>query len=191
MIYIGCTLKPVENWQSILPAPTAPSNYKDRGKIDAYIQNKLAELMNGKAATSVLSGAIAEGVILTDDKKIICGNGIDLIDQLIKVADFDAERSSTPIVGYKIHRNLRLAAIEYISSGKPLPRLALWMIAPISFMKYGNDWYDPISLLFGTSDEDKVDIDGACRRLDITDYDLSSADGQAQFAKTVTERICV
>lgn len=183
MIYVGCTLKPVENWQAILPAPTAPVNYKDPKKIDAYVQDKLVELMNGKAATHPLSGSIGDAVMFkgTDSGKnrADAKSGVELIDQLAKIY----VPNSVPVCGYKIYRNLRLAATAYLAERGPLPESLRWLYDPRAYGVHTLDtiYFDPVSVIFGTSDEDKIDAEGVCRRLDI-EANLNTSLGLAEFA---------
>lgn len=186
MIYIGCTLKPVENWQAILPAPQAPANYKDEKKIAAYVQAKLAELMEHGAATHPLSGSINEAVILNtfggEDKVETFKDAVSLLDAF-KAIDI------TLFTGYKIYRNLRLAVTEYIVATGSLPGELLWILDPRAYGRHSTAekaYYDPVSTIFGTSDEDKIDPEGVARRLGI-EADLSNALGLARFSRDVDD----
>jgi hypothetical protein len=186
MIYIGCTIKPVGNWQSILPAPTAPANYKDQKKIDAYIQAKLQELMSTGAATHPLSGSIDEAVVLSGaDEVLKFKNGVELLDKLAEATEL------TAFVGYKIYRNLRLAATEYIVAKGHLPVTLHWIYDPKAYGLHATPshaYFDPVSTIFGTSDEDKIDPLGVARRLGI-EADLSNALGLAWFGRNVASRL--
>lgn len=186
-IYIGCTIKPVDNWQSILPMPQAPSNWKDPKKINAYVQEKIAELANGKAAQQPLTGAIDHWAVMRGlDGKVIEGEGgVALLEQLNEIFI----ENNDVVCGYKIHRNLKFAMIDWIASRGALPEKLVWLYEQ---RNYGAPprgiYFDPISAMFGTSDEDKVDIHGVCTRLDLTP-ELSTPSGLVQFARDLAVKM--
>jgi hypothetical protein len=189
MIFVGCTFKPIENWQAILPAPQAPSNYKDPVKIQAYIQEKLADLLGGKAATEPLCGAIREATFLfpgASSGNLLSGTslghvevkgGVEFVAKLCELS------GSHTVVGYKIHKACQLAAIEYMATKGPLPKDAWWMLDADQQRAYGRlgGYIDPVSLIFGSSD---VDLGGVGRRLNIV-FDLVNPKELAIAAHTM------
>lgn len=186
LIHIGCTIKPVDNWQTILPTPKAPSNYKDPKKIDAYIQEKLNDLLSGKAAEHPLVGAIDTAVIMRHAGEMTKQTGgVELIEKLAELYTSDDF-----VCGYKIYRNLRFAMIEYNLTRGILPDSLAWLYDSRSYgaPSTGARYFDPVSILFGTSDEDRIDPDGVVRRLGLVDVNLGTPEGLLAFSQAVASR---
>jgi len=187
-IYIGCTIKPVDNWQALLPMPQAPSNWKDQKKITAYVQEKIADLANGKAAQQPLTGAVDRWALMRGiDGKIIEGEGgLALLDQLNEIF-ID---NNDVVCGYKIYRNLKFAMVEHCAERGPLPEKLMWIYDQRSYGTHmiGMRYFDPVSAMFGTSDEEKTDIHGVCGRLKV-EAELSTPSGLVQFARDLALKL--
>lgn len=174
--YVGFRFVPVENWEGILPTPKAPSNWKDPAKIEAYVQQKLIELRDGKAATEPLSGGVAGIVVLADKKKKpvfeIHNNphaGSEFYSWFCGRAQMPTCAPFKPtLIGIKIHRAARLIALDVIGLTGMAPGMLQWAIDLDPEYRYNRSpgFIDPLSVLFGSSDTDLL---GACRRLGIAE----------------------
>lgn len=67
--YLGFEFEAIPHWERVHPPVTAPSNYKDQAKIEAYISNKLAELQNGAAAREPLTAMLSRAVVVVRGRK--------------------------------------------------------------------------------------------------------------------------
>lgn len=171
MIYLGFEFSPVEGWQGILPAPKAPSNWKDPAKIAAYTAQKLEELRNGKAATDPLSGRVARVVVFEVNGK---APALDARDTGVANAfkNWLDDRSEQPegghikppMAGFNIRLAMRLIALDLIGVYGHVPDNFCWALELDPYYRYNEHYFDPLSALFGSSSTDLV---GACRRLDI------------------------
>ena len=173
MIYaIGCEYAPVDGWEGIMPAIKAPSNYKKAEAIAGYIDKRLAELRDGKAAADPVVGSISRAVVIDGiGKAIHDGSGPDV---LVALSEKLAEDKDTRVVfGLRLHRMLRLMAVELALRDGALPTNAQWAVVALH-PEITHNWrhiVDPIGVLFGASD---MDVMAVARR---TDYDFKRGEG--------------
>ena len=183
--YVGFEFAPVEGWEEILPAPKAPSNWKDPAKIEAHIERKLEELRDGKAGTEPLSGSVSYvHVLAVKEKSKDCkpGTGLDVEGHHVGAEFYDWFCKSLParrptLVGLKIRRAMRLIALDVISTGGSVADMG-WALEFNPQHPY-NEYIDPLSVLFGSSD---TDIAGACRRFGLPAEDPGDAVAMALLA---------
>jgi hypothetical protein len=201
--YIGCEFAPVPNWRDILPPILAPSNYKDQGKIAAYIATKEAELEQGKAATQALTGSISRVLVIGSDEK---QSPETLHDFNVsgtpgppgsKALEFILEHSGAlvkpsrlqevVISGVDIRRAVRLMALDYISANGSLPLALHWALGMDPKFRYNRipGFIDPVSILFGSSAED---TEAAGRRFGLPVI-AGNAESLALFAFHMTKRL--
>ena len=194
-LFLGFEFAPVEGWENILPAPKAPSNYKDAAKIKAYIAKEIQKLADGKAAADVLSGALSRAVVLGEkDGKItklldaVEDGGAQRVSH--KLTEFLATTINTGVTtlwGYKINKALRLCGIDLMSDSGRLVKGDHWLLGFSSDFRYGQSpgYVDPVSVIFGTSD---TDIFGIVKRLKLK-RPRDDAEAMAEFAYALTSKL--
>jgi hypothetical protein len=195
-LYLGFEFAPLQNWQDILPAPKAPINYKDPVKIQAYIDARLVELEQGKAATELLSGRVSRAVVLgrtTESGDLT--KLLDIMDMhaghrtLQFITEFDGCTGSEQLglFGYRIHRATRLMALDAMFDAKDVSLAYCWAAYRWALdldydFRYGQmpGYIDPVSVLFGSSD---ADLPAVCRRTGLPLVtEQSDAEEMATFA---------
>lgn len=189
-LYLGFEFAPIEGWETVMPAPTAPSNYKDEAKKAAYVAKEIEKLRNGKAAIDPLCGAVRKAVVLGakgKDKKVDVLYETDPRDPAASLLAFLAQhvgdrmqKGNVSYFGHKIHRAARLVAIEMMAKGT-LTFADHWLVELNDTFRYNRfpGFIDPVSVIFGSSD---TDTDAACRRLGLTYEPGARALVSAQFA---------
>ncbi|KKN28032.1 hypothetical protein LCGC14_0858440 [marine sediment metagenome] len=185
--YVGFEFAPVEGWEEILPAPKAPSNWKDPEKIEAHIARKLDELRDGKAGTEPLSGSVSHIHVLAvkTESKHHEAAGLDVEGHHVGAEFYDWFCKNVParrpvLVGLKIRRAMQLIALDVISTRGSVAEMG-WALGLGSQYQYNAlpGYIDPLSVLFGSSD---TDLDGACRRLGLPTEDPGDAVSMALLA---------
>ena len=128
-----------EAWQpELMPAPTAPANYKDQEKIDAYIVER-KKIQAVKAVRQPAYGRITDWAIgkFTDGNSSLVRYGygpyesggtpgVLLADAITSLVGGDAE--TTLIYGINAHVGLRMAAVECLAAGDEnrVPGAFMW-----------------------------------------------------------------
>jgi len=159
MIYAGFTFAPIPNWVEVMPIK-APSNYKKAEAIEKYVEERKVVLAGGEAAVNQLTGTVTyiayregeDGKI----KRLAPDEGVNFL--FTAMAETRKER---PVIGYKIHRALKLLCLQSaLVGGTPVP---------VEYFKHIDDVYnrpggliDPVSLLFGTSETDLFAVAARC-----------------------------
>jgi hypothetical protein len=181
ILAVGCEYEPVDGWESIMPAIKAPSNYKKPEAIAGYLDKRLAELRGGKAAVDPVVGSISRAVVVSEKGKVIHdGSGADA---LITISEkLKEEQDYKFVFGIKLHRMIKLMAVELALRDGELPSGAQWAVD--LDQRFGYNWHyiDPISVLFGSSD---MDVMAVARRTDYVFKSGKGADtavGMAKFA---------
>lgn len=197
-LYLGFEFAPIEGWEHILPAPKAPSNYKDKAKISAYIAKEVEKLRDGKAATDPLSGSLSRVVILGNKggkvEKLLdaTGNGPQSVShQLTEFLgphmDTPEKRYATTLFGHKIHKAMRLCGIELISDNSSIVPADRWLFEIDPEFRYGRipGYVDPVSTIFGSSDTDLI---GVSKRLKLK-KPKDDAESMAELALMLAARL--
>lgn len=159
MIFVGFKFAPIPNWDSIMTIK-APSNYKRQEAIDGYIAKRKAELAAGKAAVDLLTGTVVQVAVREGEAgEINLLEGAEILTFFTKTLTLAGDSA---VVGYCIHRAMKILALMYASSGQS-PAM------PVNFFRAVDDKYnrpggfiDPVSLLFGTTDIDLYSVAARC-----------------------------
>ena len=112
MIFTGFKFAAVPNWDVIMPI-NAPSNYKKQEAIDKYIAERKAKLAGGEAASDRLVGQVVQVAYKYDDEEKLYEG--DTVLRLFNTL-MEKNEQGVPIVGYKIHRALKLLALANATS---------------------------------------------------------------------------
>jgi len=162
MIFTGFKFAAVPNWDVITPVK-APSNYKKPEAIAKYIAERMAVLAAGGAATDVLTGFVQQIFVLNTEpagEKLLEGDAVcDFLAEAVQ-----ATEKGNGIVGYRIHRALKIIALMNAIHGDTLRNSV-----PVAHFKWIDEAYnkyrgfiDPVSLLFGTTDVDLNSVAMRC-----------------------------
>jgi hypothetical protein len=189
MIYLGFTFAPVPNWDVIMPIK-APSNYKKPEAIAKYIAERKAELAGGKAATDALVGQVLRVAYFDDveeDERLCEGDDVpDLFNELM----LKSEQGVT-IVGYRIHRALKLMALTNAIHADALGDGNKIKVAHIKWIDEMYNRYkgfvDPVSLLFGTTD---IDLNAVAMRCGVK-VNPDDPRNLLEFAQVMTRNIAL
>ena len=165
MIYLGFKFAPVPNWDVIMPI-NAPSNYKKQEAIDKYIAERKAKLAGGEAASDRLVGQVVQVAYKYDDEEKLYEG--DTVLRLFNTL-MEKNEQGVPIVGYKIHRALKLLALANAIHADALGKDSKIEVAHFRWIdemynKY-KGFIDPVSLLFGTTD---IDLNAVAMRCGVT-----------------------
>ena len=183
---VGCEYEPIDGWTGVLPAITAPKNYKDTKKIAAYIDNAVEELRMGKAATDPVVGSIVKAVIIDENEKVIHEGGGALAGAGALMAL--SARKNGIIFGLKLRRMVRLMALDFALNDGEIPTKAQWAVNLDPKFQYNRGlnphtsqggFIDPVSVLFGSSD---TDLHAVARRTGYADKAPDNALDMATFA---------
>ena len=193
-LFLGFEFAPIDGWEAVMPAPQAPSNYKDPVKITAYIDKEIEKLRNGKAATEPLCGSLRRAVVIDAagkdgrirpqfDSGTATNAGVQLIEFLLRHGGANRVWPTTlKLFGYKIHRAMQLCAIEIMTT-RPLTAGEQWLVGQsehASCNKCAGPFIDPVSIIFGSSD---VNIAAAAKRLQLAvPPDDANAAAYAEFS---------
>ena len=179
-----------------MPAPKAPSNYKDPAKIQAYIAKEIEKLRDGKAATEMLCGSVKRAVVLgTKDASGEIHKLLDAVDTLEEsvadqlgsfIANEHGERiknGQLTLFGHQIHRAMHLCVVDLVADGGRLAFASHWMLGNDPAFGYNRmpGYVDPVSLIFGSSD---VDLMGVAMRMRMP-APQENAEWKAEFARTL------
>jgi hypothetical protein len=110
VIFVGATFNAHPAYEQFLPEPTAPSNYKDQAKIDAYIA-KAREGLLGKALETPMACSVVDWAISFDngDSPVEGKGSVEFIKNLTTTVGPD-----TRVVGLGVKHLLDTARIEAI-----------------------------------------------------------------------------
>ena len=184
MTYVGFLFAPIPNWDAIMPVK-APSNYKKPEAVAKYIEERTAELAGGAASEHALVGTVAEIAVIEDDKSRTLKQPSDIAN-FFKFA-VDAAAVGRGVVGYKIHKAMRLLTVMNATQGETfgssIPMGYFGLLDKLYNRPYG--FIDPVSLLFGSSD---IDITAAATRLHVSVNPESSL-SLAEFARMAMRNV--
>jgi len=183
MIFVGFKFAPIPNWDSIMTIK-APGNYKRQEAIDAYIAKRHAELEAGEAAVGLLTGSVVQIAYARDDE--LAGIRTAEGDEVLKVFHelLMAPTGLTPVVGYRIHRAMKILALQNAISDEP--PLTVANIRTIDEMyNRPNGFIDPVSLMFGTTDIDFYSVAARCG----IPIDASDPVALVEFAKVMLRNV--
>jgi hypothetical protein len=163
----------------------APSNYKKPEAIAKYIEERTAELAGGAAAEHLLVGTVAEIAVIEGDKSRTLKQSNDIAD-FFKFA-VDEATAGRGIIGYKIHKAMRLLAVMNAvrgeTFGSSIPMGYFGFLDELYNRPYG--FIDPVSLWFGSSD---IDLTAAATRLHVSVNPESSL-SLAEFARMAMRNV--
>ena len=123
----------IDNWEEYVIAPTAPKNYKDPVKIEAYIDAAIDQSRQ-EAHKRVVTGKVTQVEMMRNGEVIKC----DIDDPRVYEALSGTEVTH---IGLGIKAQLRILAMNFIVKGKP-----------INLRYLLSNCYDPMALLLGSSE---------------------------------------
>ena len=142
----------ISNWEEYVSAPSAPKNYKDPVKIEAYIETAIEQIRQNAHRQVVTAKAI--GVELCaydyrDDKVTLVKCDVD--DPRV----WEYLNSDNVVhIGYNVKSQLRILAMHFIAQGKS-----------IDLRYLVSHCYDPASLLLGSSEVGSVSFELLLKRI--------------------------
>jgi hypothetical protein len=197
-LYLGFEFAPIDGWEIVVPVPKPPSNYKDEAKKAAYVAKKIEELRDGKAAVDPLCGSVGRAAVFGTASKagtikplfVSDGEphpGAALLEFLHRHAGDRFKTGNLTLFGHKIHRAMRLCAIEHMALGAPLHLSQQWAVELDGDFRYNRfpGYIDPVSVIYGTSD---TDLAGAARRLG-EDVPEKRAEDMAELAFRLSKHL--
>ena len=158
--YVGFTAGTVAGWEQFVPAPKAPSNWKDKEKIAAYIKEaKESQVL--EAAQKPLTGRFAEVAVLNQKSELVLQSAWPDVPILDYLSQFDR----IACIDYGTFRSLAVA--EYIDKKKALDDNSRWAVisarSGYPYLVSTEKWasapmlFDPLHALTCSSSEENTD----------------------------------